>query len=202
MPDLSVVGDEGTASSVVEFDYAAEPAPLAEAAMTELEALVCKAEEATRKRLALEKDLSRAVALERQLLDREIPELMDRLHQRSCETTSGVEVRVQRELRASLPGRDREGERAAALQWLDDNGHGGVVKLHVVVALPQGEKARADLLAAELRDRDLDVEARQDVHAATLSALVRELVADGKSVPPKIFNLFDQRSAKLKRKVQ
>jgi len=74
MPDLSVVGDEGTASSVVEFDYAAEPAPLAEAAMTELEALVCKAEEATRKRLALEKDLSRAVALERQLLDREIPD--------------------------------------------------------------------------------------------------------------------------------
>jgi hypothetical protein len=87
-----------------------------------------------------------------------------------------------------------------ALRWLVDHGHGGVIKNQVSVALDRGEDTRADELVVELRTKGYTVEAKKDVHASTLGALVRELVAEGTVVPRNLFNLFDLRIAKLSRK--
>lgn len=87
-----------------------------------------------------------------------------------------------------------------ALRWLVEHGHGGVIKNNVTVALDRGADDRADALVVELRAKGFDVESKKDVHAGTLGALVRELIADGKIVPRDIFNLFDMRLAKISRK--
>ncbi len=75
-----------------------------------------------------------------------------------------------------------------------------MIKNQVSVALDRGEDSRADDLVVKLRAEGYEVEAKKDVHAQTLGALVRELMADGKVVPIDKFNIFDQRIAKLTRK--
>ena len=128
---------------------------------------------------------------------RRSPSCSRRCDMEDCTTSSGIQVKVKREIKASLPGHDRVEARMGALRWLVEQGHGGVIKNNVTVSLDRGADDRADALVVELRAKGFDVEAKKDVHASTLGALFRELMADGKIVPTRSFNLFDMRLAKL-----
>jgi hypothetical protein len=198
--DLRRVQDS---SSGDEFDYGSDADPDAQAvarAFAELDKLTLAAERATEQRKRAEDALQKAKQLEERLLQKEIPELLLKMRLDECTTASGIEVRVKRDIKASLPGHERVEARMAALRWLIDQGHGGVIKNNVTVALDRGADDRADALVLELRGKGFDVEAKKDVHAQTLGALVRELMADGKIVPRDILNIFEMNVAKLSRK--
>lgn len=204
-PAMTNSGDM-TAEPVVDadaFDYGADADPDGEAvarAFAELDRLTLQAERiGTQRKLAEEQHLKLKQA-EEQLLNKAIPELLAQMRLDHCTTSSGIEVKVKKDIRASLPGHDRIEARMSALRWLVDQGHGGVIKNQVSIALDRGEDDRANDLVVDLRARGFDVESKKDVHAGTLSALVRELLAEGKIVPRDSFNLFDQRVAKLSRK--
>ena len=185
------------------YDYGtdAEPDEVAVAkAFTDLDRMTLAAERLTEQRKKAEEQLQKLKNAEEQLLNRDIPALLASMHLSECTTASGIQVKVKREIRASLPGHDRIEARMAAFRWLIDNGHGGVIKNQVSVALDRGEDSRADELVVELRARGLEVEAKKDVHASTLSALVREVMSNGKIVPRENINVFDQQIAKLTRK--
>lgn len=185
------------------FDYGADADPDQEAvarAFAELDKLTLQAERFTEQRKRAEEQLQKCKQAEEQLLNRDIPELLSKMRLDECTTASGIQVKVKREIKASLPGHDRVEARMGALRWLIEGGHGGVIKNQVSVALERGEDTRADALVVELRAKGFDVESKKDVHAGTLGALVRELVADGKIVPRDLFNLFDMKIAKLSRK--
>jgi hypothetical protein len=185
------------------FDYGTDAVPDAEAvtrAFADLDRLTLRAERATKARKDAEAVLQKLKQAEEQLLNRDIPELLGKMRLDACTTASGIQVTLKREIKASLPGHERVDDRMGALRWLVEHGHGGVIKNQVSVALDRGEDTRADELLVELRTRGYAVEAKKDVHASTLGALVRELVADGKIVPRDLFNLFDLRIAKLSRK--
>lgn len=185
------------------FDYGADADPDQEAvarAFAELDKLTLQAERLTEQRKRAEEQLQKCKQAEEQLLNRDIPELLAKMRLDECTTASGIQVKVKREIKASLPGHDRVEARMGALRWLIDGGHGGVIKNQISVALERGEDTRADALVVELRAKGYDVEAKKDVHAGTLGALVREMVADGKIVPRDLFNLFDMKIAKLSRK--
>jgi len=185
------------------FDYGADAIPDAAAvarAFADLDRLTLQAERCIEDRKKAEAVLQRCKQVEEQLLNKDIPELLAKMRLDACTTASGIEVKLKREIKASLPGHERVEARMGALRWLVDQGHGGVIKNQVSVALDRGEDVRADELVVELTTRGYAVEAKKDVHASTLGALVRELVADGKVVPRDLFNLFDLRIAKLSRK--
>jgi hypothetical protein len=185
------------------FDYGADADPDQEAvarAFADLDKLTLAAERITDQRKRAEEQLQKIKQAEEQLLNKDIPELLAKMRLDECTTASGIQVKVRREIKASLPGHERVDARMGALRWLIEHGHGGVIKNQVSVALDRGEDTRADELVVELRTKGFDVEAKKDVHASTLGALVRELVADGKIVPRDLFNLFDMKIAKLSRK--
>lgn len=185
------------------YDYGADADPDQEAvarAFAELDKLTLAAERFTAQRKQAEEQLQKLKQAEEQLLNKDIPELLGRMRLDQCTTSSGIQVKVKREIKASLPGHERVDARMGALRWLVDHGHGGVIKNQISVALDRGEDNRADALVVELRGKGFDVESKKDVHASTLGALVRELIADGKIVPRDLFNLFDMRIAKLSRK--
>jgi hypothetical protein len=186
-----------------QYDYGADADPDQEVvarAFAELDKLTLQAERLTEQRKKAEDQLQKLKQAEEQLLNKDIPELLGRMRLDECTTASGIQVKVKREIKASLPGHDRVEARMGALRWLIEHGHGGVIKNQVSVALDRGEDARADELVVELRGKGFDVEAKKDVHASTLGALVRELVANGTIVPRENFNIFDMRLAKLSRK--
>ena len=185
------------------FDYGADADPDQEVvarAFADLDKLTLQAERLTEQRKRVEDQLQKVKQAEEQLLNKDIPELLGKMRLDECTTASGIQVKVKREIKASLPGHDRVEARMGAFRWLIEGGHGGVIKNQVSVSLDRGEDTRADELVVELRGKGFDVEAKKDVHASTLGALVRELVADGKIVPRDLFNLFDMRIAKLSRK--
>lgn len=184
------------------FDYGSDGDPDQEAvarAFAELDKLTLQAERLTARRKLSEEQLQKFKQAEEQLLNKDIPELLEKMRLDACVTASGIQVKVKREIKASLPGHERVEARMGALRWLVEHGHGGVIKNQVSVALDRGEDTRADDLVVELRAKGFDVESKKDVHASTLGALVRELVAEGKIVPRELFNLFDHKVAKLSR---
>ena len=117
-----------------------------------------------------------------------------------CTTSSGIEVTIKRDIKASLPGHERVEARLGALRWLTEHGHGAVIKNQVFITLERGEDSRADDLVVELRSRGFVAEAKKDVNPQTLGALAREVMGEGKIVPRDRFNLFDFKTAKLSRK--
>lgn len=200
-----------TAAPVVEppveeddpFDYGTDALPDQQAitqAFADLDRLTLQAERLTTARKKAEEQLQKCKQAEEQLLNRDIPELLAKMRLDECTTASGIQVKVKREIKASLPGHERVEARMGAFRWLVANGHGGVIKNQVSVSLDRGQDNRADELVVDLRAKGFEVEAKKDVHAGTLGALVRELVAEGKIVPRDLFNLFDMRIAKLTRK--
>lgn len=191
------------AASGADYDYGADADPDQEAvarAFAELDKLTLQAERLTEQRKKFEDQFQKLKQAEEQLLNKDIPELLGKMRLDDCTTSSGIHVKVKREIKASLPGHERVEARMGALRWLTEHGHSGVIKNSVAVVLDRGDDARADALVVELRTQGFDVESKKDVHASTLGALVRELVADGKIVPRDLFNLFDMRVAKLTRK--
>jgi hypothetical protein len=185
------------------FDYGTDGDPDQEAvarAFAELDKLTLAAERLTAQRQQVEEQLQKYKQREEQLLNKDIPELLAKMRLDACVTASGIQVKLKREIKASLPGHERVEARMGALRWLVEHGHGGVIKNQVSVALDRGEDTRADDLVVELRGKGFSVESKKDVHASTLGALVRELVAEGRIVPRDLFNLFDMRIAKLSRK--
>jgi hypothetical protein len=186
-----------------DFDYGADADPDQEAAarvFAEVDLLTLRAERVIERRKKIEEELQKVKAEEDQLLNKDIPELLGKMRLDDFTTSSGIHVKVKREIKASLPGHDRVEARMGALRWLIDQGHGGVIKNQVSVALERGEDTRADELVVDLLAKGFDVEAKKDVHPSTLGALMRELIADGKIVPRENFNLFDMKIARLTRK--
>ena len=203
--DTAQLADRGIPSAETDdqFDYGADADPDQEVvarAFADLDKLTLQAERLTVQRKQAEEQLQKLKQAEEQLLNKDIPELLGRMRLDECTTASGIQVKVKREIKASLPGHERVEARMGALRWLVEHGHGGVIKNQVSVALDRGEDSRADELVVDLRTKGFEVEAKKDVHASTLGALVRELVANGTIVPRDLFNLFDMRLAKLSRK--
>jgi hypothetical protein len=185
-----------------DFDFGTDGDPdsaVVAKAFEQLDKLTLQAERAIEERKRAEEQLTKAKRAEEDLLQKQIPELLARMRLEKCTTSSGIEVSVKREIKASLPGHDRVEARLGAFRWLIEHGHGGVIKNNVTVALDRGADERADALVADLRIQGYEVEAKKDVHTSTLGALVRELVAGGTIVPRDLFNLFDLQVAKLKR---
>jgi hypothetical protein len=185
------------------FDYGADGAPSEDAvakAFADLDRLTLEAERATAKRKRLEDDAKRAKEEEERFLTKLIPELLATMHLEKCRTSSGIDVAVKKDIKASLPGRDRIQDRLRAFAWLIEQGHGGVIKNKIEVELDRGQDERADELVVQLRAQGFEPTAIKDVNAMTLGALVRELMAEGKIVPREYLNIFEIKIAKLSRK--
>jgi hypothetical protein len=201
--EVQRVNDAATPATDDPFDYGADADPDQEAvarAFADLDKLTLQAERIHEQRVRADEQAQKLKQAEEQLLNKDIPELLAKMRLDECTTASGISIKVKREIKASLPGHERVEARMGALRWLVEHGHGGVIKNQVSIALERGEDTRADDLVVDLRAKGFDVEAKKDVHASTLGALVRELVAEGMIVPRDLFNLFDMRIAKLTRK--
>lgn len=111
-------------------------------------------------------------------------------------TTDGARVELKTSYHASIP-KERQGE---AFAWLDDNGYGAMIKHDVTVQFGRADGNRAarcfDLLREEFPDNK--VVDREHVAPQTLSAFVKEQMADGRDVPLDLLGVFTRRYASVK----
>lgn len=148
----------------------------------------------------LEDELSEAKRVLRQIEREDLPMLMAELGISELKLEDGSVVSVKEDCECSITERTRE----PALRWLAENGFGGLIKVQVVAAFGRGERDEAlkvfEKLAADAEEAEgtADVSLKEDVHASTLKAFVREQISEGKPLPLDLFNVVPFNKATIK----
>jgi hypothetical protein len=93
-------------------------------------------------------------------------------------------------VQATLP-KDPQ-QRQQAVEWLVDNGHGGIVKRELKVELPKGDAAMEDLVKDAVHDAapELLIATTYNVHHSSYTALAKQLVKSGVSVPADLLGVY------------
>jgi hypothetical protein len=143
----------------------------------------------------LERETKEAKDKERDLSEHRIPQAMEAVGMAEIRTTNGFRIQIADKIRASITkARERE-----AIAWLEDNGHGDIIKRTVAVMFDRGEDVAMEALCAELRSKGLPVKPSAAVHHSTLAALVKELLESGEDVPFDTLGVFVQRVTKIEK---
>lgn len=170
---------------------------VSEEAFANLQTLVKQLSEAEAKVAELKAQLEVAVAARDELAHVRIPELMDSLGQeRLVLTNLGVEVRVNEKIRASIP----VDHRPKAFKWLEENGHGSLIKRSIVVVFNREQQEAAAQLYRQLQSEFAGVKQDMKVEPSTLAAFVREQLGNGSDLPLDLFGVFRQRVTEVKSK--
>jgi hypothetical protein len=108
----------------------------------------------------------------------------------------GRELEINETIRASIAG----DKRVPAINWLDGNDYGHIVKRELVIAFDrkdeEGLRKFKELIASS--DNPLNMKENYSVHPQTLMAFVREKMGEGVNLPKDVFGIFRQREAKVK----
>ena len=156
-------------------------------------------------RLKEKKERADALATER------MPELLDELGYKDLRLADGRKLEMKEKVLASIPtesgiSRMKKADdqraavirRKAALAWLREHGLGDLIKNEIVVPFSRGQEDDADALYNKLLDQNLPAEREESVNTNTLSAQVRELMANGEDIPFDIFGITVIRSVSIK----
>ena len=147
--------------------------------------------------MGFEAQLKEAKAQLKALDEESIPSCMDEMGFDSLRLTSGASLTIKPFVQCSILKDNRDG----AQEWLDEQGHGGIVKHEVVVPLPRGNEGDALatlILAVVYEASNITGQAKHSVHHSTLKAWAREMMENGSSIPDDFFSVFTGRKAYLK----
>lgn len=142
----------------------------------------------------LESLLDEAKTNLRRIVEHEIPSLMDGL-EGTINLPDGRKVTIAEKIRASV----KKEVKPIAMRWLDDNGHGGIVKRQFIIEFGKDQEEWARAFRQQLAESrvPLNVKEERNVQWQTLDAWVREQLAEGNQLP-EVFGVFRQRFAKIK----
>lgn len=140
-----------------------------------------------------EAELQKAKDVLKDLCEFKVPELMDSIGLEEFKTRTGVRIKVEEKIRASIP----KARTLEAFAWLRENNHAALIKRFVKVEFGKGEDEKADELLKELAKLGFSGEQDASVHAQTLAAFVRERLKDGKELPLDLFGVYRQRVSKV-----
>lgn len=143
-----------------------------------------------------EETLKKAQKARDHLSQVQIPEVMEEAGLKKIETPSGITLEVISKIRGSLNAQSKN----EAMNWLVENGHGGIVKHELVIALGKGDEEGAEELLSELETQGRQVKDSRSVHTSTLGSWMKEQLKEGEKPPSELFNIFEQRQTKIKKK--
>jgi hypothetical protein len=161
----------------------------------DIKALASRAEDMKAEIDALEAALKDTKAELRLLLSRELPEAMDAAGLAEFKTTKGRTLKVKDDVHGSVPVANK----AAFHEWLTAHGHGDLIKNVLSANLGRGQDNMAAAIADSIKEQfGVEVTQKQDVHAQTLGAFVREQVAAGHDLPGDLLSLHIGRIVEIK----
>lgn len=138
----------------------------------------------------IEKAQDEVERLERErdaLAEHRLPELFEQVGMKEIKTQRGVHLVLKKKIHHSV-SKDRK---AAAMRWLEEHGHGGMIKNTVVVAFNKGQEREVTELLETLETSFENVRTDKEVASASLGALIRGLLEEGREVPHDVFGIHD-----------
>lgn len=124
----------------------------------------------------------------RHLYHTEIPDLMDeagvdRLGVTNAGNLGSFEIKVQPFYSANIAAGWDPDKRSAAFEYLTELGAEDLIKTKIEIDFSRGERAKAVLVAENLKDDGIETSMKETVHSATLASWLREQVEVNGTVP-------------------
>lgn len=142
----------------------------------------------------IEDDLARAKEQLKQVSETDLPNAMSMAGVEEFTLSGNIKyrVRITQIVRATIPKPEQE----RAFAWLEEHGHGSIIKRDIKVQLGRGEKELAKKLLTWLAEnaRQAKTTDNPHVHPQTLGAFVREQLA---TIPHDLFGVYVQKFAKI-----
>ena len=134
----------------------------------------------------------------RQLVEDELPALMDEAEQKKIITSDNIEVEVVEKIRASI-SKDNQ---ALAFNWLEEHGYENLIKRQFIIEFSKDDDEWATEFSKELscRDDQLPFKQNKSVHAGTLTSFVKEQLENGVVIPQELLGVYRQRFTKISAK--
>lgn len=129
------------------------------------------------------------------LKTKRIPEEMARIEMEEFKLPSGIRIKITDFVSGSLP--KEEDKRIAAIDWLDANEGGGLIKTELSVFFNRDFREEALKVENELAEAGWAPELKENVHPQTLQAFARERLKNGEDVPFDLLGLYSGRIAKI-----
>lgn len=143
----------------------------------------------------VEEELKAAKAAASELGDVVLPRLMAAVGLSRFDLPDGTSLSVGIKQTCSIAGE----RRGPAIEWLDENGHGGLVKTAVSVYVPRTNREVAQELVRELAARGVgDVSEEAWVESGTLLAHLKELKKAGVPFPEETFGWHERATTDVK----
>lgn len=177
------------------FDYSEDIKKPTNEVLAELNAKVSELVAAERAVADAEAKLKEAKITHSNLREAVLPELMQEMGFSSLKTVDGVDVELEEDIHAHISEERNE----AAIKWLDDNGHGDLVKRQFIVKFDRNQETLARKFQADLKKRktQLQTEMSMKVHPSTLKSFVKKALQDGEDIPIDTFGVHRRTVAKI-----
>jgi|TARA_R110002167_G_scaffold4664_1_gene22035 predicted component of viral defense system (DUF524 family) len=120
------------------------------------------------------------------LSEEEIPALLSEVGLSEITLTNGKKISTN----AYYYGRITEHNQQEAFTWLQDNGHGDIIKNVISVSFGRDEDVNAEKLLSDLQDNGYSTNGKKWVEPMTLKAFIREQVESGNDLPLETFNVY------------
>ena len=132
-----------------------------------------------------ETELKNLKAQERKINQEEIPAMMENLGFETITLSDGRKIAVKDAVQCGIAAADRP----RAYVWMDENGHGDLIKIALTAKFARGDRDMADECFEALVDVGASPNQIESVHAGTLKAWAREELAQGHSLPSDLFKI-------------
>jgi hypothetical protein len=142
----------------------------------------------------LEDQLKRKKAELMQMNDA-IVQLMDQRGVKEIKLTNGDAVSYKEFYRGTIT-KEKESD---AFSWLEENGHGDLIKNIVSIRFGKGENDNAAKLIEDLEQNGLAPDQKRKVEPMTLNAFIGEQIKSGKALPTDTFGIWMGNKVKIKR---
>lgn len=120
-----------------------------------------------------------------------LPSVMEELGLETFTLTNGTKIGINTTIRANIAS-DRW---PAAIEWLNANGHAGLLR-HTFVVAPSNDDERNELRSL-LEQSHVQWAENPTIHHKTLSAFVKARLEEGVDIPLETFGVFRQRTSKI-----
>lgn len=138
-----------------------------------------------------ESGLKAAKKRARDIIEGSIPSIMTELNLKKIVTPKGTTITVKDDPKSDVPKKNMD----KFIEWLDENGHGGIVKRNLVVAFGKDTQADTEKLLERLKDEGRAAKMDGTINYQTLQKWVRGRLEEGDEIPTDLVNVFDRRVA-------
>ena len=118
----------------------------------------------------------------RRLAETVLPQLMDEAGLPAIELDDDTRIERSEDVYASVSAANS----SAATKWLEENGYGAIVKFGFTIPVDKGDTQLAETIRAVLSQYNIPFEEKGGVHAATLTAFVKESLETNRKLPESI----------------